>query len=37
VVIAENAGAGSNQVLRYYPWEAEIGVWYVPDPENGEE
>ncbi len=26
-----------NQVLRYYPWEAEIGVWYVPDPENGEE
>lgn len=24
-----------NQVLRYYPWEAEIGVWYVPD-ENGE-
>ncbi len=26
-----------NQVLRYYPWEAEIGVWYVPDPESGEE
>ncbi len=25
-----------NQVLRYYPWEAEIGVWYVPD-ENGDE
>ena len=25
-----------NQVLRYYPWEAEIGVWYVPDPEEGE-
>lgn len=25
-----------NQVLRYYPWEAEIGVWYVPE-ENGEE
>jgi penicillin-binding protein 2 len=24
-----------NQVLRYYPWESEIGVWYVPD-ENGE-
>lgn len=24
-----------NQVLRYYPWEAEIGVWYVPD-ENGD-
>ncbi len=20
-----------NQVLRYYPWEAEIGVWYVPE------
>ena len=20
-----------NQVLRYYPWESEIGVWYVPD------
>ena len=26
-----------NQVLRYYPWESEIGVWYVPDPEDGEE
>jgi cell division protein FtsI/penicillin-binding protein 2 len=26
-----------NQVLRYYPWESEIGVWYVPDPENGEQ
>jgi penicillin-binding protein 2 len=26
-----------NQVLRYYPWEVEIGVWYVPDPENGDE
>lgn len=25
-----------NQILRYYPWEAEIGVWYVPD-ENAEE
>ena len=25
-----------NQVLRYYPWEAEIGVWYVPDPDEGE-
>ena len=25
-----------NQVLRYYPWEVEIGVWYVPE-ENGEE
>jgi penicillin-binding protein 2 len=25
-----------NQVLRYYPWESEIGVWYVPD-ENSEE
>ena len=24
-----------NQVLRYYPWESEIGVWYIPD-ENGE-
>ncbi len=24
-----------NQVLRYYPWESEIGVWYVPD-ENTE-
>jgi len=24
-----------NQVLRYYPWESEIGVWYVPN-ENGE-
>ncbi len=24
-----------NQVLRYYPWEAEIGVWNVPD-EDGE-
>jgi penicillin-binding protein 2 len=22
-----------NQVLRYYPWESEIGVWYVPDPD----
>ena len=20
-----------NQVLRYYPWESEIGVWYVPE------
>jgi penicillin-binding protein 2 len=20
-----------NQVLKYYPWEAEIGVWYVPE------
>ena len=26
-----------NQVLRYYPWESEIGVWYVPDPEDGEQ
>jgi penicillin-binding protein 2 len=26
-----------NQVLRYYPWEAEIGVWARPDTENGEE
>jgi len=26
-----------NQYLSYYPWEAEIGVWYVLDPENGEE
>lgn len=26
-----------NQVLRYYPWESEIGVWYQPDSENGEE
>lgn len=25
-----------NQTLKYYPWEAEIGVWYVPD-EDGEE
>jgi penicillin-binding protein 2 len=25
-----------NQVLKYYPWEVEIGVWYVPE-ENGEE
>jgi penicillin-binding protein 2 len=25
-----------NQVLKYYPWEVEIGVWYVPD-ENSEE
>ena len=26
-----------NQVLRYYPWESEIGVWAVPDPEeNGD-
>jgi penicillin-binding protein 2 len=25
-----------NQVLKYYPWEVEIGVWYVPD-ENGDE
>jgi len=25
-----------NQILRYYPWEAEIGVWYVPDPDEGE-
>lgn len=25
-----------NQVLKYYPWEAEIGVWYVPE-ENVEE
>lgn len=25
-----------NQVLRYYPWEIELGVWYVPE-ENGEE
>ena len=25
-----------NQVLRYYPWESEIGVWYIPD-EEGEE
>jgi len=24
-----------NQILRYYPWEQEIGVWYVPE-ENGE-
>ena len=24
-----------NQVLRYYPWESEIGVWYIPD-ENGD-
>jgi penicillin-binding protein 2 len=20
-----------NQILRYYPWESEIGVWYVPE------
>jgi penicillin-binding protein 2 len=20
-----------NQVLKYYPWEIEIGVWYVPE------
>jgi len=20
-----------NQVLRYYPWESEIGVWYIPE------
>lgn len=26
-----------NQVPRFYPWETEYGVWYVPDPENGEE
>jgi penicillin-binding protein 2 len=25
-----------NQVLRYYPWESEIGVWYVPDEEVDE-
>ncbi|MEE8355808.1 MAG: penicillin-binding transpeptidase domain-containing protein [Anaerolineales bacterium] len=25
-----------NQILRYYPWEAEIGVWYIPDPDEGE-
>jgi len=25
-----------NQVPRYYPWEAEIGVWYVPDAEDEE-
>lgn len=23
-----------NQTLRYYPWESQIGVWYVPD-DNG--
>lgn len=22
-----------NQVLRYYPWESEIGVWYIPEPD----
>lgn len=25
-----------NQVLKYYPWEAEIGVWYVPDQDAEE-
>jgi len=25
-----------NQVLRYYPWESEIGVWYVPDDDAEE-
>ena len=25
-----------NQVLRYYPWESEIGVWYIPE-EDGEQ
>jgi penicillin-binding protein 2 len=25
-----------NQILRYFPWEAEIGVWYIPDPDEGE-
>jgi penicillin-binding protein 2 len=25
-----------NQVLRYYPWESEIGVWAIPDEENGQ-
>ncbi len=25
-----------NQVLRYYPWESEIGVWYVPDEKEGQ-
>jgi cell division protein FtsI/penicillin-binding protein 2 len=25
-----------NQVLRYYPWESEIGVWYVPDENDGQ-
>lgn len=26
-----------NQILRYYPWESEIGVWAVPEPEeNGD-
>ncbi len=23
-----------NQVLRYFPWEAEIGVWYVPEEDG---
>jgi penicillin-binding protein 2 len=26
-----------NQVLKYYPWEVEIGVWYVPDENAIEE
>ncbi len=25
-----------NQVLKYYPWEVEIGVWYVPEDEVAE-
>ena len=25
-----------NQVLRYYPWESEIGVWYIPEDDANE-